>query len=124
MNTTRFDSDAYARRIQYAILLLQLKAGRPITQKWIAEQVSKRLGIKPALRSASVSRWVNGESEPADAATTQALAEVLSVDPGWMVFGAASTAQAPYGGEALQLTTPAPTRRGATKRRARAGRPA
>lgn len=88
---------AFARRMQYALFLRQLKESQRVTQEQIGVEVSKLLGLPAAeaLRSASVSRWLLGQSVP-DAPTMQAIAAALEVDPGWLAFGQASTAAAPY----------------------------
>jgi transcriptional regulator with XRE-family HTH domain len=82
-------------RLFFAWMLYQAKTGGAKSQEWLAEAVSKQLGLKQAdyLTQSSVSRWLKGEGPSIKVAA--AIAKVLGVDPGWLVFGAASQAPRP-----------------------------
>jgi transcriptional regulator with XRE-family HTH domain len=80
-------------RLFKAWLRYQAKLGRPKAQEWLAEAVSKELGLNEPLTQGSVSRWLTG-SEP-NLRTIAALAKVLRVDPGWLAFGSDSAAPPP-----------------------------
>jgi transcriptional regulator with XRE-family HTH domain len=87
-------ADKFARRLQYAVFLYQLKHYRNVTQIWLAQEVSKQLRLKASLTSESARRWLAGLSVP-DPETIEAIAVVIECDPGWLTYGEASQAPPP-----------------------------
>lgn len=86
---------AFCRRVQYGAFLLDLLKVRTVTPADAAREVSERLHRDPPLTEADARRWWRGEAMPS-VEEVEALAEVLRVDPGWLAFGACSTAARPY----------------------------
>ncbi len=80
-------------RLFAAWYLYQARQGEQLSQEWLAEAVSKQLGLDTPITQGAVSRWLKGEGP--NITTLGALAVVLEVDPGWLAFGAASKAPAP-----------------------------
>jgi len=78
-----------------AWMRFQTMSGGARSQDWLAEAVSKELGLAPSdyFTQGSVSRWLKG-TEPS-LETIVALAKILDVDPGWLSFGSASQAPPP-----------------------------
>lgn len=83
-------------RLFTAWYLLQARTGGAKTQDWLAEEVSKELGLEPQeyLTQSLMSRYLRGSTTP-PVGTIAAIAKVLGVDPGWLAFGPASQAPAP-----------------------------
>lgn len=84
----------FARRLQYAVFLYQLRHYKNVTQVWLAQEVSKQLRMKVPLTSESARRWLAGLSVP-DPETIEAIATVMQCDPGWLTYGDASQAPPP-----------------------------
>lgn len=77
-----------AARMFEAMQGLERRLGRRVTLDelgvWVAEREGR--GAKPYAGSV-VRRWLRDLSEPRSTTTWYALAAVLEVDPGWLVFG-------------------------------------
>lgn len=80
-------------RLFAAWYLYQARSGGSKSQEWLAEAVSRKLGLREPLTQGTVSRWLKG-SEP-DLVTIAAIASVLGVDPGWLAFGQLTHAPPP-----------------------------
>lgn len=84
----------WRERLLRAWLEHERRTGGGFTQEWLAEAVSRKLKLEEPLSQSAVSRWFRG-SVPRDVAAVVAIAELLGVDPGWLLFGSASHAPPP-----------------------------
>lgn len=81
-----------ARRIEIAFGRYNTDAGRGsrLTQAKLGSAVAQRLGRAAPFTQGAVSGWMNTEDPGTpDNPTLRAIAEVLSVDVMWLIFGAA-----------------------------------
>ena len=95
----------FGERVRYALERLNLRRPRPsdeITQEAFGSLVAAKLSRKP-YKQGAVGNWLSGTIP--NVVTIQAMAEILSVDPGWLAFGEASEAPAPGGFQAVALPT-------------------
>lgn len=78
---------AFGERVTKALARLAAgleKQNLPLpTQKWLWGQVRR---YDPTIRQDAVSRWMNGKAM-AELPRVLALARVLGVEPGWLLFG-------------------------------------
>jgi len=90
------DAAGFGRRAARAFTALVNEFKRQhwgrLTQGVVADRARE---YDPGIDDSSVSRWLNGESLPQTPLRVVALARVLGVDPGWLLFGKESTALAP-----------------------------
>ncbi|MFI5248569.1 MAG: helix-turn-helix domain-containing protein [Gemmatimonadales bacterium] len=69
-----------------------------LSQERLGALVSRELSKGAPVTAATVSRWESGDTVPS-VTTIAAIARVCGVDPGWLAFGAASTAPSPRRGK-------------------------
>ena len=70
-----------------------------LSQERLGALVSRELSKGAPVTAATVSRWESGDTVPS-VTTIAAIARVCGVDPGWLAFGAESTAPSPRRGRA------------------------
>jgi transcriptional regulator with XRE-family HTH domain len=80
-------------RIMLARLEASAKTGERVSQERLGLLIGPALG-KAAVTAATVSRWESGDALPSLVAVG-AIARVCGVDPGWLAFGAETTAPGP-----------------------------
>ncbi len=89
-------------RIALARIIWRVRTQSPLNQMWMGEIVARRLGRTKPFSKMTVSHWESGASEP-DTAALAAIARLAGVDPGWLAFGAASSAPDPF--QAMDVVT-------------------
>ena len=84
-------------RIVVARMVLSADELAKVSQEALGARVAEHLNDPRPITGATVSRWETGESVP-DLETLAAIGAVCRVDPGWIAFGAASSAADPRDG--------------------------
>lgn len=100
---------AFGERVQKALadLAADFRARHvpPPDQKWVWSEVKQ---ADDTIDQGSVSRWMNGKTVPKKPARILALARVLRVEPGWLLFGEEGC-ERPTGGGAVNAAGLPPT---------------
>jgi transcriptional regulator with XRE-family HTH domain len=85
-------AESLGKRIARCRFQVQAGMEKRVSQQDFGGFIAKQLGLHAHFTGATVSRWEAGESVP-DLLVLSAIAEVAAADPGWLAYGAESSAR-------------------------------
>lgn len=99
-NRKRVRYKTFSERLSAVWNRRQLFSETELTQEWLAVEVSRLIKRRDDYSQGAISKWMSGTVPPVD--VIQAIARIMSVppklvvDPGWLAYGPASQAPAPW----------------------------
>lgn len=84
---------AFGRRCRLALAIRQAEEQSAVRQADVRRELASVVGRE--VSDTTMSRWFNGHFTPAEPSVALALAKVLRVDVGWLLFGDYTTAEGP-----------------------------
>jgi hypothetical protein len=88
------EKQSLGQRTFRARLTLGAQLGERLSQEAFGAMIAVRMGRSRPITGATVSRWEADEALP-DIPTVRAIAALCRVDPGWLAFGASTSALGP-----------------------------